>query len=114
VSPVADPGDASVAVLDAGLLFPSEPNYCQEAWRDWLRPCGSCDAGLPMSCACPSGDPRSVILALAERIDAAMALAPRSWDEDDADSAEARSARAYNSALGQVRGLLTSAGESRG
>lgn len=26
--------------------------------RPWLNPCGSCDYGLPMSCACPQGDPR--------------------------------------------------------
>ena len=28
----------------------------------WLRECGSCDAALPMSCTCPPGDYRVVLL----------------------------------------------------
>lgn len=35
--------------------------------RKWLEMCGSCDAGLPMSCTCPPGDIRTVLQeALAE------------------------------------------------
>lgn len=32
-----------------------------ERAKPWLALCGSCDAGLPMSCTCPDGDPRQVI-----------------------------------------------------
>jgi hypothetical protein len=28
----------------------------------WLRECGSCDAALPMSCTCPPGDYRNILL----------------------------------------------------
>ena len=28
----------------------------------WLQQCGSCDAGLPMSCTCPAGDYRNILL----------------------------------------------------
>jgi len=48
--------------------------YVEDEFSGWLDQCGSCDAGLPMNCTCPSGDPRSVILALVERLDAALAL----------------------------------------
>lgn len=35
----------------------------------WLNSCGSCDAGLPMSCSCPDGDPRNVILELVNHLE---------------------------------------------
>jgi hypothetical protein len=35
-----------------------------EAVKQWLNLCGSCDAGLPMNCTCPDGDPRIIILDL--------------------------------------------------
>ena len=28
----------------------------------WLQQCGSCDAALPMSCTCPKGDYRNILL----------------------------------------------------
>lgn len=37
--------------------------------RPWLRLCGSCDAGLPMGCTCPSADPRPMILRLVQEIE---------------------------------------------
>jgi len=40
----------------------------------WLAQCGPCDAGLPMSCTCPTGDPRSVIAALVIERDALRAM----------------------------------------
>lgn len=33
----------------------------QQIAETWLRSCGACDGGLPMSCSCPPGDPRLVI-----------------------------------------------------
>lgn len=36
---------------------------------EWLSLCGSCDAGLPMSCTCPDGDPRAVILKLVDHLE---------------------------------------------
>lgn len=50
--------------------------------------------------------PACEALDLQRRIDEALALPVRPWSEDDADSAEARSARAYNYALVQVHELL--------
>lgn len=44
---------------------------------EWLNVCGSCDAGLPMACSCPAGDPRGVIAAL-------VALVERRTSERDA------------------------------
>lgn len=41
----------------------------QEIRAKWLNQCGSCDAGLPMSCSCPGDDPRSVILDLVRRVE---------------------------------------------
>lgn len=35
----------------------------------WLNQCGSCDAGLPMTCTCPDDDPRNVIHALVEHLE---------------------------------------------
>jgi hypothetical protein len=32
-----------------------------ERARPFLQQCGSCDAGLPMACTCPSGDYRPVM-----------------------------------------------------
>lgn len=37
----------------------------------WLNLCGSCDAGLPAVCACPTTDPRGVIAALCDALDRA-------------------------------------------
>jgi hypothetical protein len=34
----------------------------------WLNLCPNCDAGLPKSCTCPTGDYRSVMLAMAYEI----------------------------------------------
>ncbi|MDB5716350.1 MAG: hypothetical protein JWO15_3747, partial [Sphingomonadales bacterium] len=45
------------------------PVTAVEEYASWLQPCGSCDAALTLDCTCPSGDPRSVIAALAERAD---------------------------------------------
>lgn len=36
----------------------------------WLQQCGSCDAGLPMGCACPSDDYRPVMSALLDEVTA--------------------------------------------
>lgn len=43
---------------------------------------------------------------LNRKVEAVFDLMPREWDERDADSAEARSARAYNSALATVWNIL--------
>lgn len=43
---------------------------------------------------------------LESRVAQVLDLMNREWDENDADSAEARSARAYNSALALVREIL--------
>lgn len=43
--------------------------------ESWLRPCGSCDAGLPMACTCPEDDPRTVILRLVQEIKRMRGLA---------------------------------------
>jgi hypothetical protein len=51
--------------------------YVEDEFSDWLNTCGSCDAGLPMACICPPGDPRTVILTLVERADAVIALHKR-------------------------------------
>jgi hypothetical protein len=48
--------------------------WVEDEFSAWLDQCGSCDAGLPMDCTCPPGDPRAVILALVERLDAALAI----------------------------------------
>lgn len=37
--------------------------------KKWLSQCGSCDAGLPMSCTCPDNDPRTVILQMVNHLD---------------------------------------------
>lgn len=39
-------------------------NVDLNAAKQWLNSCGSCDAGLPMKCTCPEGDPRGIILDL--------------------------------------------------
>lgn len=39
----------------------------------WLTVCGHCDAGLPMSCTCPTTDPRAVIATLCDALDEATA-----------------------------------------
>jgi hypothetical protein len=53
-----------------------------------------------------SEDEKPEVADLRRRIDAVLALPTRCWSEDDADSPEARSARAYNHALAQVWELL--------
>jgi len=40
-----------------------------DAIRQWTNPCASCDYGLPMSCTCPSGDPRGVIVRLLAEVE---------------------------------------------
>lgn len=42
----------------------STPEQRAEWAAVWTAQCGPCDAGLPMGCACPTGDPRPVISAL--------------------------------------------------
>jgi hypothetical protein len=37
--------------------------------KRWLQVCGSCDAGLPMSCSCSEPDPRGVISALCDLLE---------------------------------------------
>lgn len=39
----------------------------------FLNVCGSCDAGLPMSCTCPTGDYRPVMLDLVREVEALRA-----------------------------------------
>lgn len=52
----------------------AEPLWDLDAVRDrWLRECGACDAGMATTCVCPDGDPRTVILALVTRVEAAEA-----------------------------------------
>lgn len=41
----------------------------------FLNQCGSCDAGLPMSCTCPSGDYRPVMLDLVREVERLRARA---------------------------------------
>jgi hypothetical protein len=42
-----------------------------------LAPCGSCDAGLSMSCTCPEEDPRAVIADLIAEIEWLTSELPR-------------------------------------
>lgn len=35
----------------------------------WLQICPACDAGMAMSCVCPPGDPRNLILDLVHEIE---------------------------------------------
>lgn len=50
----------------------AEPVWDLDTVRDtWLRECGACDAGMPTACVCAEGDPRAVILALVNRVEAA-------------------------------------------
>ncbi len=39
------------------------------ALKDLLVVCGSCDAGLPMRCTCPEGDPRALILRVVQDLE---------------------------------------------
>lgn len=41
----------------------------------FLNQCGSCDAGLPMSCSCPTGDYRPVMLELVREVERLRARA---------------------------------------
>lgn len=41
----------------------------QDVRDEWLNQCGSCDAGLPMNCTCPAGDPRTVIAQLIREVE---------------------------------------------
>jgi hypothetical protein len=40
-----------------------------ERARPFLQQCGSCDAGLPMACTCPSGDYRPVMADLVAEVE---------------------------------------------
>lgn len=40
-----------------------------EAAKPWLQMCAPCDLGLPTRCTCPSGDFRSIILALVNEVE---------------------------------------------
>ena len=42
----------------------------------WLHLCGSCDAGLTMSCTCPPGDPRAIIQRLHEALTGRLVAQP--------------------------------------
>lgn len=35
----------------------------------WLNPCASCDAGMLMSCTCPTDDPRNIIYTLVNHLE---------------------------------------------
>jgi hypothetical protein len=61
--------------------------WVEDEFGDWLHQCGSCDAGLPMDCTCPPSDPRSVILALVERLDAVVKLHRQTSEVGLADGA---------------------------
>lgn len=58
------------AALEAGLphlggAMPADmdaPDQLAAEVEPWLRECGACDAALPMSCTCPPGDYRSILL----------------------------------------------------
>jgi len=55
------------AALEAALphlegATPAAHDQLAAEVEPWLRECGSCDAGLPMSCTCPPGDYRSILL----------------------------------------------------
>lgn len=49
--------------------------------RPWLAQCGHCDAGLPMDCTCPQGDPRTVIAQLVVEVKRLRAAARRAQRE---------------------------------
>jgi hypothetical protein len=49
------------------ILAASEP---------FMRMCGSCDAGLPMNCSCPPGDPRPIVSRLAAEVERLRANQP--------------------------------------
>lgn len=85
-----------------------------DAARQWARQCGSCDAGLPMSCTCPTGDPRTVIAALlAERDQYASILAeigdsmsPTGERPGEALGTLARDVRALLAEIERLRGIV--------
>jgi hypothetical protein len=37
--------------------------------RPWFTLCGPCDAGLPMACTCPQGDPRPIVAKLVAEVE---------------------------------------------
>ena len=51
----------------------------------WTKQCGPCDAGLPMGCSCPDGDPRVVVSALVNHLEQ-QRTAVRRWVKDTAYS----------------------------
>jgi len=59
--------------VPAAGSIPADRPTMQE-FKPWLELCGNCDAGLPMNCTCPTGDYRSVILELCNRLDASPSL----------------------------------------
>lgn len=42
----------------------------------WLRQCGACDAGLPMSCVCPEEDYRPTMLELVREVERLRKVIP--------------------------------------
>ncbi len=50
----------------------------------WATQCGTCDAGLPMACTCPTGDPRPVISQLINEIRELRAAAPHIANQETA------------------------------
>jgi hypothetical protein len=46
------------------------------AAEPFMRVCGSCDAGLPMNCTCPPGDPRPIVSRLVAEIERLRAATP--------------------------------------
>ncbi|MEU7170209.1 hypothetical protein ABZ949_01805 [Micromonospora tulbaghiae] len=61
---VPQPGDP-LARLD--VLVEAQP---------FIQQCGSCDAGLPMSCTCPIGDYRPVMARLVAEVERLRAEVP--------------------------------------
>jgi hypothetical protein len=49
-------------------------NLDSDRIQQWLRLCGSCDAGLPMNCTCPKDDVRPVIADLVAEVKHLRAL----------------------------------------
>ncbi len=48
----------------------------------FLARCGSCDAGLPMSCTCPTGDYRPVMADLVDEV-LKLRAGVRAWQQAD-------------------------------
>ncbi|WP_328344639.1 hypothetical protein [Micromonospora sp. NBC_00421] len=58
---------AAYHAVNDGTPAPTVPLDLVEV-APWLEVCGSCDAGLPQSCTCPTGDVRLLIAGLVDEI----------------------------------------------